>query len=196
MRSAPRLVIGLGNPGRRYTHTRHNAGLQFLEILERRLETRPVRRFTGQGRLLEARIGGDRCWLLASGTFMNDSGAGVARARDHLHLKPAELLIVHDELDLAPGVAMLKEGGGLGGHRGLQDITTTLGSRDYCRLRIGIGRPEECNQVTGYVLTPPDTHQLTLMQQAMERAAAVMPEVLDGHMQAAMQVLHTGNRAA
>lgn len=196
MRPTPRLVVGIGNPGRRYTSTRHNAGLQFLEVLGELLETRPVRRFTGPGRLLEARTAGERCWLLASETFMNDSGAGVSRARDYLHLAPEELLIAHDELDLAPGVAMLKEGGGLGGHRGLQDITALLRSQDYCRLRIGIGRPEDRDRVTGYVLSPPDEHQLTLMRQAMERAAAVMPGVLSGQMQNAMHVLHTGNKAA
>lgn len=196
MRPAPRLVVGIGNPGRRYTSTRHNAGLQFLEMLGQSLETRPVRRFTGPGRLLEVRTADERCWLLASGTFMNDSGTGVARARDYLGLVPGELLVAHDELDLEPGIATLKEGGGLGGHRGLQDITTTLRSRDYCRLRIGIGRPEDRSRVTGYVLSPPDERQLVLMRQAMERAAAVVPDVLNGRMQIAMRVLHTGNKAA
>ena len=197
VKPSPRLVVGLGNPGRRYTRTRHNAGLQFLERFTQRLSPPPraIRRFRGPGRLLEVQVGKARCWLLASAAFMNESGAGVARARDYLHLAPEEMLIVHDELDLPPGTAMLKEGGGLGGHRGLRDITAHLHSQAYCRLRLGIGRPQERDRVTGYVLAPPDAHQQELLQAAIERAAEVLPEVLEGQMQSAMQTLHTGNAA-
>ncbi len=191
MKPPPRLLAGLGNPGRRYLRTRHNAGLQFLEHLQQQLEPRPVKRFKGSGCLLEARLGATRFWLLHSGSYMNESGTDVARVRDQLQLSPEEMLIIHDDLDLPPGHATLKEGGGLGGHLGLQDITDRLHSQAYCRLRIGIGRPTDSSQVIRYVLQPPDNAQRALMLQAMESAAAVIPDVLDGRMQAAMRTLHT-----
>ena len=192
MKPPPRLLAGLGNPGRRYLRTRHNAGLQFLEHLQQQLEPpRPVKRFKGPGRLLEARLGATRFWLLHCGGYMNESGVDIARGRDRLQLSPEEILIIHDDLDLPPGRATLKEGGGLGGHLGLQDITERLHSQAYCRLRIGIGRPADSSQVVRYVLQPPDDTQRTLMLQAMESAAAVIPDVLEGRMPAAMRTLHT-----
>ncbi len=183
-------VVGLGNPGPQYDQTRHNAGSWFLRRLAERsgATLRPEAKF--HGLLGRGRIDDHALWLLEPTTYMNRSGEAVAALARFYKLPPAALLVVHDELDLPPGVARLKRGGGHGGHNGLRDIIARLGSRDFLRLRIGIGHPGHRDAVTGYVLGRPTAAERAAIDEAIERALAVMPLVVAGQLEAAMNQLH------
>lgn len=137
---APKLVVGLGNPGSEYAETRHNAGFWFCERLARELGTSFSKEARFHGLAANARQ--DGVWLLMPQTFMNRSGQSVAALARFYRIEPAEILVVHDELDIPPGQLRLKFGGGLGGHNGLKDITAHLGTQDFWRLRVGIGHLE------------------------------------------------------
>ncbi|MBK9325597.1 MAG: aminoacyl-tRNA hydrolase [Hydrogenophilales bacterium] len=173
MQARIRLIVGLGNPGREYADTRHNAGFWFCERLADRL---------GVSLSVESRFHGlvghgrqQAVWLLLPQTFMNRSGQAVgALARFH-RVAPAEILVVHDELDIPPGQLRLKFGGGLGGHNGLKDITAHLGTQDYWRLRIGIGHPGDRNEVVNYVLKPPRREERDDIDAALDRALDLWP---------------------
>jgi PTH1 family peptidyl-tRNA hydrolase len=186
--TAPRLIVGLGNPGRDYEETRHNAGFWFCARLaqEWRVPLSFESRFHGVlGR--SAR----NVWLLLPQTFMNRSGQAVgALARFH-RIDPAEILVVHDELDIPPGQLRLKFGGGMGGHNGLKDITSHLGTQDYWRLRIGIGHPGDRNEVVNYVLKPPRREEQAEIDSAIERALNLMPLIEKGEWNAATQRANT-----
>ncbi len=177
----PRLVVGLGNPGSDYANTRHNAGFWFSERLAGELGARfkHESRFHG----LVARAGS--LWLLMPQTFMNRSGQAVgALARFH-RIEPAEILVVHDELDLPPGQLRLKFGGGLGGHNGLKDTSAHLGTHDYWRLRIGVGHPGDRNEVVGHVLKPARREEQALIDEALDRALLAWPQIAAGELNAA-----------
>jgi peptidyl-tRNA hydrolase, PTH1 family len=155
-KSAPTLdllVVGLGNPGREYERTRHNAGWLVVDELARRLAGSWRSKFSG--RLAEVRLDGTRLALLKPETFMNDSGRSVAAAAKFFKVAPESLLIVHDDVDLEPGRLQARAGGGLAGHNGLRSLAQALGSRDFLRLRIGVGRPGrgDPRSVADYVLT-------------------------------------------
>ena len=186
-----RLVAGLGNPGRRYAATRHNAGFWFADALAAKL---------GASMAHESRFGSevgkkDDLRLAKPSTYMNDSGRAVAALARFFAVSPAELLIVHDELDLRPGEAKLKLGGGVAGHNGLRDIQTQLGSADFWRLRLGIGHPRDSalpeQDVVDYVLRPPLPEEREAIVNALDRALAVWPEIARGDMEKAMMSLHT-----
>ena len=185
-----RLVVGLGNPGLEYRDTRHNAGFWWLERLARQLGVIPARdsKFSG----LVARTSLDRreVWLLEPTTFMNRSGQAVGALARFYKIAPEEILIVHDELDLPPGTARLKHGGSAT-HNGLRDIVPALGSRDFWRLRLGIGHPGDRDAVIDYVLHPPRREEQSLIQEAIERSLAAWPEMAAGRFEAAMLALHT-----
>ncbi len=185
-----RLVVGLGNPGREYEATRHNAGFWWVENLAdaQRVSFKTESRFHGKvGRIGAA---GDDCWLLLPQTFMNASGRSVAALATFYKITVAEILVVHDELDLAPGAARLKLGGGAAGHNGLKDIGRHLGF-DFWRLRIGIGHPGDRAQVASYVLHPPREEEAPLISEAVERSLEVWPLIARGEMERAMHRLHT-----
>jgi len=133
------LVAGLGNPGREYARNRHNVGFMVVEELARRHDTRFRAKFNG--RLAELRLEGSRVALLAPETFMNESGRSLAAAARYFKLQPERLLVVHDDVDLEPGRLQLRLGGGLAGHNGLRSIATALASKEFLRLRVGVGRP-------------------------------------------------------
>lgn len=186
--TAPRLIVGLGNPGRDYEETRHNAGFWFCARLAHAwgaplaVESR-FHGIVGRGR--------HNVWLLLPQTFMNRSGQAVgALARFH-RISPAEILVVHDELDIPPGQLRLKFGGGLGGHNGLKDIASHLGTQDYWRLRIGIGHPGDRNEVVNYVLKPPRREELADIDAAIERGLDLMPLIEKGEWNAAIQRANT-----
>ena len=186
--SAPRLIVGLGNPGPEYAETRHNAGFWLCERLAHRLgaELKRESRFHGlAGRTRE------QVWLLLPQTYMNRSGQAVAALAGFYRIPPAEMLVLHDELDLAPGVLRLKFGGGLGGHNGLKDIVAHLGTQDFWRLRIGIGHPGDRNEVVDYVLKRPRVEERSLIDAALERALDAWQVVAIGDYPAAMQKLNT-----
>lgn len=185
--TAPRLIVGLGNPGREYEETRHNAGFWFCVRLAqaRGVTLSHESRFHG----LLGRDGPR--WILLPQTFMNRSGQAVGAVARFHRIAPAEILVVHDELDIPPGQLRLKFGGGLGGHNGLKDITAHLGTQDYWRLRIGIGHPGNRSEVIGFVLKPPRREEQAAIDAAIERGLDLMPLIEKGEWNAATQRANT-----
>ena len=194
MQRSPRLIVGLGNPGAEYAKTRHNAGFWFCERLARELGVALSKesRFHGVVGQKRGKIHGqENAWLLLPQTFMNHSGQAV-QALMHFHrIEADEMLVVHDELDLPPGVLRLKFGGGLGGHNGLKDITAHLGTQDYWRLRVGIGHPGDRDEVVNYVLKPPRKEEGEAIDAALERALLAWPWLERGDWPAALQKLNS-----
>ena len=188
-----KLVVGLGNPGKKYARTRHNAGFWWVErlALAARVEFRSDGKFHGQVAKLSHPA---EIWVLMPETFMNNSGRAVAALATFYKIEPREMLVVNDELDLAPGVARLKFGGGASGHNGLKDIAECLGSRDFWRLRIGIGHPRDTateQEVVDYVLHPPRAEEQPLIDDALARSLEVWPLIALDQCEAAMLKLHT-----
>ena len=188
---AIRLIVGLGNPGREYETTRHNAGFWWADELARaqKLDFRSENKF--HGLLARVLAHGHEVLLLKPQTFMNHSGRAVGAVAQFYKIAPAEILVVHDELDLPPGSAKLKLGGGHGGHNGLRDIHAHLGTGNYWRLRIGIGHPGERAEVSNFVLNDPRHEEHELIEQAMRRALDVAPLIIEGKQEAAMLKLHS-----
>jgi len=188
------LIVGLGNPGAKYEPTRHNAGFWFVDALARQhgATFKSENKFHGEAcKLLLDR---EEIWLLKPMTFMNKSGQAIAALANFYKITPEAILVAHDELDLPPGEARLKKGGGHGGHNGLRDTIAQLGNnKDFQRLRIGIGHPGHSSQVTGYVLGKAPADEQRLMEQAIDNALDVMPLAVCGEMQKAMNQLHSKN---
>jgi PTH1 family peptidyl-tRNA hydrolase len=186
-----RLIVGLGNPGREYETTRHNAGFWWVDELARlqNLSFRSEAKFHGLA--ARGQLHGHEVWLLKPQTFMNVSGRAVGALAQFYKIPPAEILVVHDELDLPPGVARLKIGGGHGGHNGLKDIIAHLGTKDFWRLRLGIGHPGERAEVVNYVLNDPRREERELIDEAMQHAQNVAHLVVEGKTEAAMLKLHS-----
>ena len=190
-----RLVVGLGNPGKEYERTRHNAGFWLVEryAAAQSIALRKDPKFQALvGRLEAGAAGGGPAWLLLPQSFMNASGRPVQMLAGFFKIRPEEILVVHDELDFAPGVARIKQGGGIAGHNGLKDISQRIASHDYWRLRIGIGHPGDKDAVADYVLHKPSAEDKAAIDQAIERSLQVLPEMLKGDMQSAIQKLHSG----
>lgn len=185
----PRLIAGLGNPDPEHLATRHNCGFWWVDRLAAELGLKLQRESRFHG--LVARVRGGECCLLEPLTYMNRSGMSVAALARFYRIAPAEILVVHDELDLPPGDLRLKFGGGLGGHNGLKDIAGHLGTQDFWRLRIGIGHPGERSEVINYVLKPPRREELAEIESSMDRAVAVWPHLERGDYAGAQQKLHT-----
>jgi PTH1 family peptidyl-tRNA hydrolase len=187
-----RLVAGLGNPGREHVATRHNAGFWFADMLASRLGAafRSEGKFHGQ----VAKVAGD-LRLLKPGTYMNLSGRSVSGMARFFAIAPEDILVVHDELDLLPGDAKMKFGGGIAGHNGLRDIAVQLGTPDFWRLRIGIGHPRDSavpqQDVADYVLAPPSSDDRAAIEAAIDRAIDAWPAIAAGDFERAMLVLHT-----
>jgi PTH1 family peptidyl-tRNA hydrolase len=191
---AIRLIVGLGNPGPEYEQTRHNAGFWLVDNLAIANGTRLVRESRYQALAAKTTIKGADVWLLEPQTFMNRSGQSVGALAGFFKIGADEVLVVHDELDLAPGVARLKKGGSSGGHNGLKDITAALGTQDYWRLRIGIGHPRELGlkqAVVDFVLHRPRKEEQALIDEAIERSLAILPLFCSGDSAGAMLQLHT-----
>ena len=184
-----RLVVGLGNPGKEYERTRHNAGFWLVERFSQ-ASGFTLRKDPKFKALVGKNAGG--AWFLLPQSFMNLSGQPVQMLAGFFRIKPEEILVVHDELDFEPGVARLKQGGGIAGHNGLKDISQRLASHDYWRLRIGVGKPPAGAEGADYVLQKPMAEDKAAIDQAIDRALQVLPEMLTGDMQAAVQKLHSG----
>lgn len=189
--TAIRLIVGLGNPGREYETTRHNAGFWWVDELARlqKLSFKSDSKF--HGLTARGQVHGHEVLLLKPQTFMNVSGRSVGALAQFYKIEPAEILVVHDELDLVPGVARLKIGGGHGGHNGLKDIIAQLGTKDFWRLRLGIGHPGEGADVAGFVLNNPRREERELIDEAMQKAQTVAHLVIEGKTEAAMLKLHS-----
>jgi peptidyl-tRNA hydrolase, PTH1 family len=186
-----KLLVGLGNPGPEYEDTRHNAGFWWLDGAARALKVglQPERSYFG--RAARATVNGQPVWLLAPTTFMNRSGQAVGALARFFKIQPNEILVVHDELDIAPGEAKLKKGGGHAGHNGLRDIHAQLGSGDYWRLRLGIGHPGDKAEVANWVLKKPSPDHRTALEAAIDRSLAALPDLLADRMDKATAAIHT-----
>jgi PTH1 family peptidyl-tRNA hydrolase len=189
-----RLVAGLGNPGRGYAATRHNAGFWFADSLAARLGSR----YTHEAKFSADVAKAGEIRICKPMTFMNLSGRSVAGIARFFGIAPDAILVVHDELDLKPGDAKLKQGGGVAGHNGLRDIQMLLGTADFWRLRLGIGHPRDSafpdREVIDYVLKPPDGEDRASIDAAIERALLAWRDIAAGDMERAMMSLHTRPR--
>ncbi|WP_019673141.1 aminoacyl-tRNA hydrolase [Psychrobacter lutiphocae] len=179
-----KLIVGLGNPGQQYAETRHNAGFWFVALIADRfnIELAADKKFhglTGRGRIYDTDVR-----LLLPMTFMNKSGQSVVPMVNYYGIKPNELLIAHDELDIPAGSIKLKTGGGHGGHNGLRDITPHLGN-DFHRLRIGIGHPGHKSKVSGHVLSKPSPDDQVAIEAALDAAMDALPLLVSGEFEKA-----------
>ncbi|HJS91386.1 MAG TPA: aminoacyl-tRNA hydrolase [Steroidobacteraceae bacterium] len=188
------LIVGLGNPGPTYARTRHNAGFELVDELARRSGASLRHEGRHQGDLGRANIAGTEVWLLKPMTYMNLSGQSVRSVAGFYRIAPQSILVAHDELDFAPGVVRLKEGGGAGGHNGLRDLIEQLGD-EFWRLRIGIGRPEDRDAVLNYVLGRPPAAEADLIHEAVLAAADAVLVMLTEGAQKAMNRLHVRSAA-
>jgi PTH1 family peptidyl-tRNA hydrolase len=185
------VIAGLGNPGPKYSETRHNAGFWFLDELAQRNEVtfREQARFKSDTARIE--LHGQDCLLLKPGTFMNHSGQAIRAVMDYFEVKTSQLLVAYDELDLPAGTARLKAGGGHGGHNGLRDIFQHWPDREFLRVRIGIGHPGIKAEVTDYVLGRPAPGEEKQIRDAISEAISLLPDILAGQLPRAMKALHT-----
>ncbi|WP_373019531.1 aminoacyl-tRNA hydrolase [Thiomicrorhabdus sp.] len=188
--SSVQLIVGLGNPGDKYDQTRHNAGFWFVEEVARQYGVvfRPETKFLGEA--VRVQSAGLDFWLLKPATFMNRSGQSIQALANFYKIPVESILVVHDELDLEPGVAKLKKGGGHGGHNGLRDTIAALG-KEFLRLRLGIGHPGHRDQVVDYVLKAPSKIDRQKIDDEIYQATRVLPELIRGDIQKAMHQLHT-----
>jgi len=193
MPSPIHLIVGLGNPGAEYAETRHNAGFWFVDALARRYNASFKSESKFHGQICRIRTDGGECWLLKPATFMNRSGRSVAGLANYYKIPLEEMLIVHDELDLAAGTVRLKQGGGHAGHNGLRDIISATGGRDFWRLRLGISRPTGVagQQVVNYVLGRPSRDEAAAIEDAISESERIIGELLSGDFQKAMHRLHS-----
>lgn len=191
MSAALKLIVGLGNPGRDYEGTRHNAGFWFVDALADAAGATLRNESKFHGEAAKIRLHGEDLWLLKPMTFMNRSGQAVSALARFYKIEPEQILVVHDELDLPPGGAKLKRGGGHAGHNGLRDIISAIGSKDFLRLRLGIGHPGSAKQVSNYVLSKPGKDDRISIDHAIAEAERILPELIDDQLQKAMNLLHS-----
>ncbi|MBB6364890.1 PTH1 family peptidyl-tRNA hydrolase [Xanthomonas sacchari] len=186
-----RLIVGLGNPGAEHANTRHNAGFRFVDALAERAGARWNVDAKLFGETAKVEVAGRAVWLLKPATFMNLSGKSVTAALRFWKIEPAQALLAHDELDLAPGTARLKFDGGHGGQNGLRDTIRLLGHAGFHRLRIGIGHPGHKDKVVPWVLGRAGKDDQILIDRAIDDAIAVLPLAVQGDFNEAMKRLHT-----
>ena len=194
-----KLIAGLGNPGRKYEDTRHNAGCWWIDALASFLHADWRHEPKFHGEIAHVRDGGKEFWLLKPSTYMNESGRAVGAVADFYKIAPEEILVAHDELDLAPGVIKLKFGGSASGN-GIRSVMARLGGGQFWRLRIGIGHPRDLTQnsreVVDFVLHAPGREEQAAIDEAVQRAVDIWPLIAAHDMQAAMHRLHTAPPAA
>ena len=186
-----KVIVGLGNPGSKYSETRHNAGFWFIDEIARQYPAsfRLEKKFHGE--VARVSLEGKDIWLLKPDTFMNRSGFAVQSLLSFYRITAEQLLVAHDEIDLPPGTTKLKTGGGHGGHNGLRDIISQLDSKDFHRLRIGVGHPGSKEQVVDYVLHNASRDDQISIDQNIDAAVAVLPDLASGAFEKAMQTLHS-----
>jgi PTH1 family peptidyl-tRNA hydrolase len=185
------LFVGLGNPGPEYQDTRHNAGFWWIDALANALKTSLVMDKGYHAKAARVNLDGRPIWLLQPQTFMNLSGKSVASLSNFFKIAPQQILVAHDELDIAPGEAKLKLGGSHAGHNGLRDIHAQLGTDQYWRLRLGVGHPGNKDEVVGWVLKRPSLDHRIAIDQTIDRALKALPQLLAGDMEAATRLVHT-----
>jgi PTH1 family peptidyl-tRNA hydrolase len=189
--SSIQLIAGLANPGKEYADTRHNAGAWFVEELAEmaRASLRPEKKYHGLHSIID--IHNHLCHLLIPTTFMNLSGQSISACMKYHKITPAGLLVAHDDIDLPAGTIKLKFDGGDGGHNGLKDIISHLNTKQFYRLRIGVGHPGNRDDVVDYVLKAPSKVDYKNIMTSLQKVYDVLPLILSGEMQKAMHKLHT-----
>ena len=190
-----KLFVGLGNPGPEYEFTRHNAGFWWIDAVAAALKTNLAMDKSYHGLVGRTSINGQPVWLLKPQTFMNLSGKSVAALARFFKIEPQEILVAHDELDIAPGEAKLKLGGSHAGHNGLRDIHAQLGTPDYWRLKLGVGHPGIKSEVIHWVLKKPSLDHRIAIDQSIARALAALPNIIAGEMDKATMLVHTSKPA-
>ena len=192
------LIIGLGNPTDQHKNDRHNAGFWLCDLIAHTLQVPFKAESKFKGEVAKGKFQGHDIWLLKPMTYMNLSGESVGQLMRFLQIKPSQLLVVHDELDLAPGIIRLKMGGGTGGHNGLKSIQSHIGTPDYLRIRIGIGHPRDFvekgsphQEVASYVLKRPPKAEMESIEDCLYQFMRVLPDVLSEDLPKAMKDLHT-----
>jgi PTH1 family peptidyl-tRNA hydrolase len=184
-------LVGLGNPGAQYRDTRHNVGAWFVDrlVANNGLNWHYHKKFTGyqaKGHDADKQLLIFKPWV-----YMNQSGQSIAAVANYFKIEPQSIMIVHDELDFLPGKLAYKENGGLGGHNGLKDIAERIGSRQFSRLRIGIGHPGKSSQVISYVLSKPNQDDKICILRAIDHCLQILPELLSSQREQAIKQLHT-----
>jgi PTH1 family peptidyl-tRNA hydrolase len=187
----PWLVVGLGNPGPGYAATRHNAGFMVVDLLAERIGGR-FKAHKGGAEVVEGRVAGQRVVLAKPKSFMNLSGGPTAAAQNFFKVPLEQLVVVHDELDIEYGALRLKRGGGDGGHNGLKSISKSVGSREYLRVRFGIGRPPGRQDPADFVLKPFTSTEAKDLPLNIDRAADAVEALLTGSLEAAQNQYHVG----
>ncbi len=186
-----RLFVGLGNPGPDYEHTRHNAGFWWMDALAKELKLSWTIDKNFHGLVARTSVHGQSVWLLKPQTFMNLSGKSVASLAHFFKIPPQDILVAHDELDIAPGEAKVKLGGSHAGHNGLRDIHAQLGTDQYWRLRLGIGHPGVKAEVIHWVLKKPSADHRIAIEQTIDRALKAVPALMADDMAEATRLIHT-----
>ncbi|MCB1604396.1 MAG: aminoacyl-tRNA hydrolase [Gammaproteobacteria bacterium] len=189
--SSIKLIVGLGNPGSQYTNTRHNAGFWFVDALCKKygFDLKDNKKFYGEAANVD--INNHSIWLLKPMTYMNHSGKALQSITQFYKIKPEEILVAYDELDLPPGTVKLKKGGGHGGHNGLRDIISLIGSNEFYRIRLGIGHPGHKSKVVSWVLNRASSDDEISINNAIDKSLAVLEDLLDGQLEKATRELHT-----
>ena len=186
-----KLFVGLGNPGPEYDATRHNAGFWWVDAMARELKISLSMDKGYHGMVARTTVNGQNVWLLQPQTFMNLSGKSVGALARFFKIASNEILVAHDELDIAPGQVKLKFGGSHAGHNGLRDIHAQLGSGDYWRLRLGVGHPGDKSEVVNWVLKKPSLDHRIAIDQCIDRSLKALPAFLAGNMEKATLLVHT-----
>lgn len=192
MKDKIQLIVGLGNPSNQYANTRHNAGAEFVEQLAAQQLTplQPEKKY--HGLYAKVHINGQAIHLLVPTTFMNLSGQSVSSLANFFKIPPESILVAHDELDLPPGIARFKKGGGHGGHNGLRDIISKMGNnKNFYRLRLGIGHPGHASQVSGFVLSKGPVSERQATESASNEAIRYLSDAISGDWAKAMNQLHS-----
>lgn len=194
MTTAIRLIVGLGNPGKEYENTRHNAGFWLTDAIahQYKADFRVENKF--RAKVARTSIKNQELWLIQPQTFMNRSGQAVAAFSHFYKIATPEILVAHDELDLSPGITKLKQGGGAAGHNGLKDIISTLSDHNFWRLRIGIGHPRTLNlmqDVADFVLHRPNSEHQQAIETSLASCVKILPLLSTGEFTRAMMQLHS-----
>jgi len=188
-----KLFVGLGNPGAEYEATRHNAGFWWVDALARQLKLSLVSDRSYHGLVARGNVDSQTVWLLEPQTYMNLSGKSVAALARFFKIAPQEILVVHDELDLLPGQMKLKQGGGHAGHNGLRDIISAIGTQDFIRVRVGIGRPPGQQEVSDFVLKDFSTAEKKDLALTLETGSDAIEAILVDGLMKAQQQFHSPN---
>jgi PTH1 family peptidyl-tRNA hydrolase len=180
------LIVGLGNPGKKYARTRHNVGTDAIELLAQRLSV-SLKVGRDRAQVAETRIGDHAVVLAVPTTWMNDSGEAVGPIARRYKIPVANIIVIHDELDLEPGAVKLKMGGGLAGHNGLKSISQHMGTNDYMRVRIGVGKPSNKEQGADHVLSSIPAAERKILDVAVETACDAVERIMKEGLDAAMR---------